>query len=99
MIIDGVAFHHKWVRGPTGVIKHGHTRNRQFLFYQPSYELKIETVTPFWFQPNDNLNVSSKCRMIIGGVAFHHKWVRGTHGGHQTRTYAKSAVFILSALV
>ena len=33
--------------------------------------------------------------MIIGGVAFHHKWVRGTHGGHQTRVYAKSAVFIV----
>ena len=31
--------------------------------------------------------------MIIGGVAFHHKWVRGTHGGYQTRAYAKSAVF------
>ena len=36
--------------------------------------------------------------MTIGGVAFHHKWVRGTHGGHQTRAYAKSAVFIVSAL-
>ena len=31
--------------------------------------------------------------MIIGGVAFHHKWVRGTHGGYQTRAYEKSAVF------
>ena len=34
--------------------------------------------------------------MIIDGVAFLHKWVRGTHGGHQTRTYAKSAICIVS---
>ena len=34
--------------------------------------------------------------MIIGGVAFHHKWVKGTHGGHQTLAYAKSAVFYSS---
>ena len=34
--------------------------------------------------------------MIIGGVAFHHKWVKGTHGGHQIRTYAKPAICIFS---
>ena len=65
---------------------------------KPSYEGKIENVTPFLFESNDDLNVSYKSRMIIDGVAFHHKWVRGTHGGHQTRAYAKSAVFIVSAL-
>ena len=32
--------------------------------------------------------------MIIGGLAFHHKWVKGTHGAHQIRTYAKSAICI-----
>ena len=31
--------------------------------------------------------------MITSGVAFHHKRVKGTHGGNQIRTYAKSAVF------